>query len=260
MPTLSASEPFPDPTGDSISSGGDLPFRIKICGVRTVDDVRNVSQAGADAIGLNFYSPSVRSLQPDSESTESINEMARKVGLTRVGLFVNHELAEVSRVASRLHLDWVQLHGDETVDAAASLIQSGHRVLRAIRLPRGELSPSQIDQRIGKWAELPVTLLLDADAGAAFGGGGMPLDWACIRKWAKRRSQDAAAWVLAGGLTSENVAEAIVCSGAQSVDVASGVEQPKGTKNAAKIRQFVAAVRLGFQGPSDAAGIETTGR
>lgn len=221
------------------------PFAIKICGMRSVQDVRSVADAGADAVGLNFYEPSVRSLNPDAEETIRINEAAREAGLTRVGLFVNHDLAFIQRVAGSLQLDWIQLHGDEPVSLAEDLVRAGQRILRAIRLPPGKLMPGQIDDVIGKWNEVDVSYLLDADAGASFGGGGQPLDWPSIRAWADRRGDSAAGWVLAGGLNPENVREAIQVSGATGVDVASGVEQPKGRKNAEKIRQFVAAVQPG---------------
>ncbi|WP_461507598.1 phosphoribosylanthranilate isomerase [Rhodopirellula baltica] len=221
------------------------PFAIKICGMRSVQDVRSVADAGADAVGLNFYEPSVRSLNPDAEETIRINEVAREAGLTRVGLFVNHDLEFIQRVAGSLQLDWIQLHGDEPVSLAEDLVRAGQRILRAIRLPRGKLKLGQIDDVIGKWNEVDVSYLLDADAGASFGGGGQPLDWPSIRAWADRRGDSAAGWVLAGGLNPENVREAIQVSGATSVDVASGVEQPKGHKNAEKIRQFVAAAQPG---------------
>ncbi|PHQ37155.1 phosphoribosylanthranilate isomerase [Rhodopirellula bahusiensis] len=213
--------------------------------MRSVNDVRAVAEAGADAVGLNFYEPSVRSLNPDAAETLQINDAARDHGLTRVGLFVNHDSAFILRVAGSLQLDWIQLHGDEPVSLAKTLIANGKRVLRAVRLPRGKLEPGQIEFVIGEWNGVDVSLLLDADAGASFGGGGQSLDWPSIQAWSKNRGESAAAWVLAGGLNPENVHEAICVSGASSVDVASGVEQPKGQKNAEKIRQFVAAIGRG---------------
>lgn len=207
--------------------------------------MRAVADAGADAVGLNFYKPSVRSLHLDANETVQINAAARKAGLTRVGLFVNHDLAFIQRAVDSLQLDWVQLHGDEPVELAEELLRSGRRVLRAIRLPRGKLMPGQIDDVIGDWNEVDVSYLLDADAGASFGGGGQQLNWPSIRAWADRRGESLAGWVLAGGLTPENVLEAIRVSGATGVDVASGVEQPKGRKNADKIGEFVAAARRG---------------
>lgn len=216
------------------------PFRIKICGVRSTNDVDMVARAGADAVGLNFYAPSVRSLNPSDPATVEINQTAMKHGLVRIGLFVNEPIKNIRSIVESLQLDWIQLHGDESVSHATELLDAGHQVLRAIRLPHGPLAGPAIDAAIGPWADLPVALLLDADAGGAFGGGGNRLDWPSIRRWSSVRSAECASWTLAGGLTPENVAEAIRSSGATSVDVASGVESPKGKKNKVRISRFAA--------------------
>lgn len=222
-----------------------IAFQIKICGIRSVDDVSACAAAGADGIGLNFFPPSVRYLDPRGEQVQAINDAAVAQGLARVGLFVNQSAISIIEIAGLLHLDAVQLHGDETPSEAESLLRSGIDVIRAVRLPAGPMSPSQIQRVIGEWADLPVTLLLDADAGAAYGGGGRQLDWPSLAAWsqADAPSADAADWILAGGLNCENVAQARRVSTACRVDVASGVESSPGQKSAELIQKFVAQCR-----------------
>lgn len=222
-----------------------IDFRIKICGVRTPQTITTCAAAGADAIGLNFYPKSIRYVQPESETAQIIRAQAELDSLVCVGVFVNEPSEEILRVRENLWLDAVQLHGDEPLEAAERLLRAGCEVIRAVRLPTTPLSPSEIQSRIGDWAELPVTLLLDADAGSRFGGGGKRLDWPSIAAWGKKhtRSLDASPWILAGGLTSENVAQARQLSGAERVDVASGVEFPKGEKSSGLIQKFVGQCR-----------------
>ncbi|MFG0254545.1 MAG: phosphoribosylanthranilate isomerase [Rhodopirellula sp. JB053] len=223
-----------------------IDFQIKICGVRTEADVRACETAGADCVGLNFFAKSVRYLAPDSPATLAVNQSAARAGIVRVGLFVNEKVHEILRIQNLLQLDAVQLHGDETAADAEQLLDAKIPVIRAIRLPTAALSPEEIAVKIGKWADVPVTLLLDADAGAQFGGGGKQLHWPSIASWAENSSQPSSqpSWILAGGLNSENVSKAIQTSGATRVDVASGVELPKGTKSPELIQKFVSQCGL----------------
>ncbi|EMI57118.1 phosphoribosylanthranilate isomerase [Rhodopirellula sallentina] len=218
-----------------------IDFQIKICGVRTESDVRVCETAGADCVGLNFFPRSIRYLPPDSPDALAVSRCGARAGIVRVGLFVNEKASEILRVQSLLQLDAVQLHGDETVADAEELLNARIPVIRAIRLPTTALSLEEIAAKIGKWADVPVALLLDADAGAQFGGGGKQLHWPSIASWAEESPQQAGqpSWILAGGLNSENVAKAIQTSGATRVDVASGVESPKGTKSPELIQKFV---------------------
>lgn len=222
-----------------------IDFQIKICGTRSTDDVAACAAAGADCIGLNFYPPSVRYLDPRGEQTRLVNEHAAAQGLVRVGLFVNETVASIIDIAASLHLDAVQLHGDEPPSLAESLLRSDVSVIRAIRLPTTPMSTVQIQQAIGAWADLPVTLLLDADAGAAYGGGGRQLDWLSIAAWNDAYSSrgNEPEWILAGGLDCENVARARQISSASRFDVASGVESSRGKKSAELIQRFVTECR-----------------
>ncbi|TWT65214.1 phosphoribosylanthranilate isomerase [Allorhodopirellula solitaria] len=219
-----------------------IDFQIKICGIRSTDDVAACAAAGADCVGLNFYPPSVRYLDPRETKARAVNDQAAAAGLVRVGLFVNETADSIIDIAGLLNLDAVQLHGDETPQLAQSLLQSNIPVIRAIRLSVTPLTPGAIEQTIGDWADLPVTLLLDADAGAAYGGGGRQLDWPSLAAWNQARGGggDSTRWILAGGLDCENVARARQTSTAARVDVASGVESSRGEKSAEMIQKFVA--------------------
>ncbi len=220
-------------------------FQIKICGIRSAADVTACVEAGADCIGLNFHPPSVRFLDPEGDQVRLVNETAADAGLVRVGLFVNETASSIIAVARALQLDAVQLHGDEPTTLAESLLQANLDVIRAVRLSTDPVSPTQLQAEIGAWTDLPVTLLLDADAGAGYGGGGRQLDWPSLAAWSKEcpRPPTSPAWILAGGLNCENVARARQVSSASRVDVASGVESSRGQKSAKLIQRFVARCR-----------------
>ncbi|QDT11343.1 N-(5'-phosphoribosyl)anthranilate isomerase [Planctomycetes bacterium K23_9] len=238
-------------------------FEIKICGVRLKSDIDAVRAAcdgissthdaspNADAarrnhsvaVGLNFYPPSVRFIEPADPSSRSLSTAAQDAGLLRVGVFVNETAAAIQAVNSVVGLDAVQLHGDELIQTAIELIASGHSVIRAIKLPTVDLSVDLIEQRVAPWTEVGCHPLLDADAGAAHGGSGKTLDWSIVSAWAA--SHPDLAWTLAGGLNPDNVAAAITESTAKSIDTASGAEETRGIKSPSKIQAFFqAASRL----------------
>lgn len=213
-------------------------FRIKICGVRRPEDIAAVADAGGDAIGLNFFPPSVRYVSPEEDSTAALARLAAERGLMRVGVFVNETIATIRQSTQRVGLDAIQLHGDETLEDGKRLqFEMDRPVIRAIKLPRTPLTTDAIEQAAGPWIDAGCHVLLDADAGRQHGGSGKTLDWASVKSWAS--TQTTTSWTLAGGLKPENLAEAIEASGATSVDTASGVECPKGVKSAERIREFV---------------------
>ncbi|WP_404308734.1 phosphoribosylanthranilate isomerase [Neorhodopirellula lusitana] len=217
-------------------------FRLKVCGIRTMEDVQACADAGVDCVGLNFYRPSVRYLDPLAEEIQAINSLATQCGLYRVGLFVNESIETVQQIAKQLQLDAVQFHGDETVEYVQQFLRVGIPVIRAIRLPTVPLEAGVIHSHVERWLDPSVTMLIDADAGAQFGGGGKQLHWPSIAAWARQYAEPLnLPWILAGGLTPQCVSEAKRVSTAGRVDVASGVENPRGTKSAALIREFVQA-------------------
>ena len=219
-------------------------FHIKICGVRRLDEVRAVVSAGADAIGLNFFPPSVRYLEPESSHAVEMSRLAREYDLRTIGVFVNESPERVVQVAELVGLEAIQLHGDEDLRVAEEIrSRCGLPLIRAIKLPVSDLKVDHISKLTRPWIEFGAHLLLDADAGREHGGSGKQLDWSVIRVWAdmkgRRGEGESCDWTLAGGLNPSNVSEAIRISGAESVDTASGVEEPRGIKSADKIVQFV---------------------
>lgn len=214
-------------------------FRVKICGVRLEQDVRAVARSGGDAVGLNFFPNSIRYLDPTSQSTAELSATAGQLGLLRVGVFVNCSFDSIIQIVDQTEIDVVQLHGDESLDLAKQLIESGQRVIRAIKLPKGPIESKSIQVKTEDWIKVGCHVLLDVDAGAAHGGSGKTLDWPSVRSWAQLSGPDG--WTLAGGLKPENAGEAIEVSGANSVDTASGVECPRGVKNPDRIHAFVRA-------------------
>ena len=205
-------------------------------------DVVASAEAGADAIGLNFFRPSIRFV--DAVLASELAGEAEERGLLRVGVFVNESVESILAISDQVGLDFVQLHGSETRQDTERLIAAGERVIRAIRLPVGRLEPAEIEERVVPWREIGCDLLLDADAGAQGGGAGLRLDWAAIGRW-RFQFGGRDSWALAGGLTPQTVAKAIAASQAKSIDVASGVEHPRGVKSAALIESFVQ--NSGFQ-------------
>lgn len=219
-------------------------FRIKICGVTTDRDIDDVAAAGADAVGLNFHPPSIRFL--DQQRGSELARRAASAGLTTVGVFVDVPTEQIRALAEQLQLDYVQLHGDQTAADAAWLADRGCRVIRVLRLPAGSLDPQFIGDQIALWEAIACPLLLDAEVGAAGGGMGARLDWGGVGRWAKAAGPELR-WALAGGLTPETVHEAIAQTAARAIDVASGVESPRGKKSQPRIQALVAAAREAWQ-------------
>lgn len=215
-------------------------FRIKICGVRHLEDIHAVADGGADAVGLNFFPGSIRFLDPGSPIATELSQAASQRGLLRVGVFVNESSEAIARVVDQIEIDVIQLHGDEPLAVARELAESRKLpVIRAIKLATGPLQPTRIEAVVRPWIDAGCHPLLDADAGVAHGGSGKTLDWLSIGQWSDANRQTP--FTLAGGLNPGNIAEAIRQSGARSVDTASGVEQPRGEKQLDLIAAFVRA-------------------
>ncbi|WP_205697779.1 phosphoribosylanthranilate isomerase [Conexibacter sp. SYSU D00693] len=203
--------------------------RIKFCGLTRLDDAQHAVDAGAWAIGLIFWPASKRAVALD-EAERIGRALRRKVEL--VGVFVDQPLDEVVAIAEAVGLTMVQLHGDEGPRYADEVARrTGTKVLKAARVQtRGD---------VDRLAAFSVAYhLVDAHDPALPGGTGHTFDWSVLRG---RRSD--VPLVLSGGLTPENVAEAIRAVKPFAVDVASGVESAPGVKDHAKLDAFAAAVR-----------------
>ncbi len=212
-----------------------LPFQIKICGVTTPEDAKVAADAGADAIGLNFYPRSKRFVTLEQAATISA---AIPSGVAKVGVFVNASLEEIAAAVSALSLDLVQLHGDEPPEIIGKIRRP---VVRALRW--GAAGSKPIDEYLARCSSLnsPLQmLLLDSQSDGQFGGTGATADWEQIAQW---RTACGIPLALAGGLTPQNVAAAVAAVHPDAVDTASGVESSPGRKDAAKVQAFVAAAR-----------------
>ncbi len=213
-------------------------FRIKICGITNVTDAIAAAEAGADAIGLNFYPKSRRFV--DQKTAQQI-VAALPSALLKVGVFVNHDQRSIESTASVVGLDAIQLHGDEQPAFIAALPKK-LKVLRALRCTADINSRlTQFVQGCKDAGRLPDAVLLDADAGAEYGGTGERADWELVTQ--HRESLGNIPLILAGGLTPANVAAGIKAVRPSGVDVASGVESAPGTKDRSQIFAFVAAAK-----------------
>jgi len=208
-------------------------IRVKICGLRTAADVRAAAAAGAAYVGLVFFAKSPRNLDPQHAA-----ELALEVpeGICKVALTVDADDATLDRLLETVPLDMLQLHGHESPERVAAIrSRYGLPVMKAVGVA-AEADLAQIDL----YSQVADQLLIDAKPprGAELpGGNGLAFDWRLLagRKYWQRP------WMLAGGLTPENVGEAIRLTGARQVDVSSGVESAPGVKDPDKIRAFVAA-------------------
>jgi phosphoribosylanthranilate isomerase len=200
--------------------------KIKICGIKTINDALAAITAGADYLGFNFYPKSPRYVEVGM--VRNIMSVVRQNGRVKsVGVFVNTSVDEILATMETLGLNLAQLHGDETVEMLNQLGGKGFKAFRGI--------PENVDEFAR--SESPA-FLVDASVKGLYGGSGVTADWDGAAELAKKYPL-----LLAGGLTPENVAEAVRRVQPWGVDVASGVESAPGEKDAAKLSAFVRAVR-----------------
>jgi phosphoribosylanthranilate isomerase len=210
---------------------------VKICGVTQREQALRIAEMGADFIGINFWPGSKRYL----ELEKAVAWMAEVPSPTRlVGVFVNPDNGYLGEIISTDMLAYVQLHGDESPEFCDSVLKRGVRVLKAVQV-RDEASLEAI-------GDYPVQdILLDAYHPQERGGIGAKFPWELAVMF-KRKYPEKKLW-LAGGLTAENVAEAVRGVSPHSVDVASGVESgTPGIKDMEKAVSFIRAARTATQG------------
>jgi phosphoribosylanthranilate isomerase len=200
--------------------------KVKVCGITNPGDARFAVEAGADALGLVFAE------SPRQVSVEQAKEVVAALpdGVLKVGVFVNAEPKEVLRIASEVRLDYAQLHGDESPEVVAAVRKGGLKVVKALRVrDAGSLVIE------GYEADL---FLLDAYSARARGGTGERFDWG-LAKSIKGRGNI----LVSGGLTPENVQEAIRFFEPYGVDASSSLEEAPGKKNRERVRRFVSAAK-----------------
>ena len=215
-------------------------FRIKICGVTRPEDAAHAVACGAEAIGINFFPGSPRFV-PADRARETVEAVADRAEV--VGVFVNEAPETILALCGRLGIRRVQLHGDEPPGDAS-------------RIPLWRIKAVHADRT----ADLPALLaypceafLLDAGGGGIYGGTGRELAWGELGDRlpgiADARGPGAGRkpWLLAGGLSPENVERAILAARPFGVDVASGVESSPGRKDPEKVKAFIERAKAGFR-------------
>jgi phosphoribosylanthranilate isomerase len=201
--------------------------KVKVCGITNPGDAREAADAGADAIGL-IFAKSSRRISVEEARRISI---ALPDGVLKVGVFVNAEPAEVLSTAREVGLDLAQLHGDETPETVAAIRGAGLPVMKAVRVRNAEA--------LGALERYEADLfLLDAWSAKARGGTGERFDWT-LAKLVKGRGNI----VVSGGLTPENVREAVEFFEPYGVDASSSLEERPGKKDGERVRRFVRAAK-----------------
>ncbi|MBG89962.1 MAG: phosphoribosylanthranilate isomerase [Verrucomicrobiales bacterium] len=204
-----------------------MPIKVKICGVTSLDDAMACVEAGADALGLNFY--------PDSPRYLSVGK-ARAITkylppfVARVGLFVDADEETVRRTAEETGINTLQFHGDESPEFCANFAPM--KVIKAFRMQGAQVLKQLADYNVDAW-------LLDSFTPGMQGGTGTVFNW----DLARQAKDEGKPIILAGGLNPENIAEAIHETRPYAVDVSSGVEIDKGKKDIGLVQHFINTVR-----------------
>jgi len=210
------------------------PVRVKICGVTSQQLMRDVGNAGAQYAGLVFFEKSPRNLSLDKARSIALEA---PTGLAKVALLVNPSDRFLDSLTTTVPLDMIQLHGSETPERVSEIKQkTGLPVMKAIGVAEKEDL-----KKLDVYATVADQLMVDAKPAKDAilpGGNGYAFDWRLLqgRRWT-------GPWMLAGGLNPENVAQAIAITGAQQIDVSSGVEICPGKKDKQKINAFVRAAQ-----------------
>ncbi len=211
-------------------------MRVKICGITNLDDATVALESGADLLGFVFFPSSRRYIEP-TRAREIIRALdGRGQAVQFVGVFVDAPLDRIRATMQIAQLDLAQLHGSEPVELLRALGPGGYKALR----PR---SWDEARALVATYASVPScghapSFIVDAFDACHYGGTGTRADWMVAAHIA-----GASSILLAGGLTAENVAEAIRVVQPWGVDVSSGVERAPGLKDHRKVRQFIAAAK-----------------
>ena len=207
---------------------------VKICGLSRPEHVAAAAEAGAKYVGFVFFEKSPRNVTLDTARTLAL---ATPAGVAKVALVVNADDAFLDELTATVPLDMMQLHGQESLARVAEIkARYGLPVMKAVGIGSAEDLP-QLDA----YARVADQILVDTKAPKGAdrpGGNGAPFDWSLIagRRWP-------VPWMLAGGLTTDNVADAVRATGTRQIDLSSAVETAPGQKDTRLIRGFLAAAR-----------------
>jgi phosphoribosylanthranilate isomerase len=211
-----------------------MTVKVKICGLTRLDDTLAAIDAGADCLGFNFYPDSPRYIAPADCTKIQSAIRNRRSAITTVGIFVNSPAAHIEAILNECELDLAQLSGDEPGEVISLLHRRAYKAIRPRSIEEAERAA---DYYISGSID-PPALLVDAAHGRLYGGTGQIADWLVARRLTQRYPL-----LLAGGLTPDNVAQAVREVQPWGVDVASGVESSPGKKDHRKMIEFVQAVR-----------------
>lgn len=205
-------------------------IRVKICGITSIDDASKAVAFGADAIGVVFAdSPRRIDILTAGQIIQSLPPF-----VTAVGLFVNEDPSNIITTVRALSIDVVQLHGDESPETVQE-IANHCRVIKALRIR------SEDDFKVAEaYAPFVSAYLFDAYVPGIYGGTGQSFNWNVLKS--DKFDILSKPWILAGGLTPDNVSEAVALRKPYAVDVSSGVESEPGKKDRHKIKQFMLEV------------------
>jgi phosphoribosylanthranilate isomerase len=211
--------------------------KVKICGVTNLEDAVYAAECGADAIGFIFYQKSPRFIE-----RKTAKEIIRNLPpfITPVGVFVNHDIEDVIKTVHECRLNTAQLHGDESSDYCSKIPLSspfskggvgGIKVIKAIRVE----SENSLKKMTGYGVS---AFLLDSYSENSYGGTGKTFNWELALK-----AKEYGRIILSGGLTKDNIKDAIEKVRPYGVDVSSGVEEMVGKKDKEKVREFIKRVK-----------------
>ncbi|MBM2832647.1 MAG: trpF [Dehalococcoidia bacterium] len=209
-----------------------MSVRVKICGITNLEDARAAIAAGADALGFIFAS-SPRQVDP-ARVSEIVGQLPPFV--SKVGVFVDADFKEITRIMTECHLDLAQLHGEESPDLCLKLFP---RAIKSFRIKGREVLEHLPHYRASAY-------LLDGFSHRAAGGTGTTFDWDIARE-AKRYGNI----ILSGGLTPQNVHQAVAAVQPFAVDVSSGVEASPGKKDRRRLRDFIRAAQAATEGSEE---------
>jgi phosphoribosylanthranilate isomerase len=207
-------------------------IRIKICGITNLADAKAATDAGANALGFNFYEKSLRRVVT-ADAAQIRSKLPKEI--EAVGVFVNAKPADINSLRAFVRFDAAQLHGDETPEIVAR-VASSLPVIKAFRVDASFVLPT-----LNRYAAA-FAFLLDGARAGQYGGTGQTADWDLARCAATSHRI-----ILSGGLKVENVAEAIRIVHPYGVDVASGLETKPGKKDHARLKEFIDEVRRAEQ-------------